>query len=348
MAAVQHFSRSLHQHLGRNASSYTLQSSDAGHTIRVVVTATNSGGSTPATSAQTGVVSSPPVDTIAPTTSGTPQVGTTVSVTTGSWTGTPTPSITSWYDCNAGCSYKNLVGTSSNYTATSADAGYYLVVNVTGTNSAGNSVVQVCACSQVVASPPVNTSAPTISGTSQVGQTLYAGNGVWSGVPAPAFTYAWYACTAGCAQAYLQSTNSYLTLSENMIVYYPVLYVTATNSAGSATAGTSVGAVVPLPPVNTAAPCLDPTWNWTCGAELEGDEVAYVTTGSWTNNPTSLTYYWYEWNGENWNLVYGGAGNEFRTGNCPGPEYVVWVYATNAGGTTGAESNSPECAYQTH
>ena len=43
--------------IGSNTSSYTLVGGDSGGTIRVVVTATNAGGSVPATSAQTGVVS---------------------------------------------------------------------------------------------------------------------------------------------------------------------------------------------------------------------------------------------------------------------------------------------------
>ena len=37
---------------GAITSSYTLSSADVGHTIRAVVTATNAGGSTPATSAR--------------------------------------------------------------------------------------------------------------------------------------------------------------------------------------------------------------------------------------------------------------------------------------------------------
>jgi hypothetical protein len=52
---------------GATANSYALQSGDAGSTLRVVVTATNTAGSTSATSAQTGVV---PAST--PTTSGYP------------------------------------------------------------------------------------------------------------------------------------------------------------------------------------------------------------------------------------------------------------------------------------
>ena len=41
---------------GATSSSYTLASGDVGHTIRAVVTATNTGGSGPATSAQTAVI----------------------------------------------------------------------------------------------------------------------------------------------------------------------------------------------------------------------------------------------------------------------------------------------------
>jgi hypothetical protein len=45
---------------GATKDTYTLQASDVGHTMRSVVTATNAGGSTPAISAQTEVVTQPP------------------------------------------------------------------------------------------------------------------------------------------------------------------------------------------------------------------------------------------------------------------------------------------------
>jgi hypothetical protein len=45
---------------GPTAPSYTLGSSDVGHTVRVVVTASNAGGPTPAASASVGPVSAPP------------------------------------------------------------------------------------------------------------------------------------------------------------------------------------------------------------------------------------------------------------------------------------------------
>ena len=44
---------------GATANSYTLTANDVGHTVRATVTATNAGGSAPATSAQTAVVAAP-------------------------------------------------------------------------------------------------------------------------------------------------------------------------------------------------------------------------------------------------------------------------------------------------
>src|SRR5579871_2232544 len=58
---------------GATKNTYTLTSADADHTLRVVVTASNSDGQSSATSAQTQVVSSKngPVNTAKPTISGT-------------------------------------------------------------------------------------------------------------------------------------------------------------------------------------------------------------------------------------------------------------------------------------
>lgn len=57
---------------------------------------------------------------------------------------------------------------------------------------------------------PVNTSLPTISGTPTVNSTLTAGNGIWSGYPAPGFTYQWERCNAAganCSDLASQTTR---------------------------------------------------------------------------------------------------------------------------------------------
>ena len=65
-------------------------------------------------------------------------------------------------------------------------------------------VTTPCAGAQAAtAAVPVNTAPPTISDTTQVGQTLTAGNGTWSNAPT-SFAYQWLRCNAGgnaCAKA---------------------------------------------------------------------------------------------------------------------------------------------------
>jgi hypothetical protein len=128
---------------GATGSTYGVTSADVGGTLRVKVTATNSTGSTTATSNLTPVVqgtSSPPVNTSLPTITGTPQNGQTLTATPGDWSGMqPMSYAYSWQRCDStGGSCSSISGaTSSIYTATSSDVGSTLRVEVTATNSAG-------------------------------------------------------------------------------------------------------------------------------------------------------------------------------------------------------------------
>jgi hypothetical protein len=99
------------------------------------------------------------------------------------------------------------------------------------------------------AAAPVNTVAPTITGTAQVGSTLTAGNGTWTGTPTPTYTYEWLAgavVTAGVAVGgvVLNSvTNTYVPNAAD-VGKTITCKVTGRNPAGTVTVATVVTAAV--------------------------------------------------------------------------------------------------------
>ena len=125
------------------SGTYTLAQADVGKTLRVTVTATNSAGSSEATSAATGVVAAgaAPKNTIRPTISGTTTEGQTLTADKGSWTGTTPITYTyEWQRCDdKGNNCADVSGaTSTTYVLTSADVGKTVRVGVTATNSQGS------------------------------------------------------------------------------------------------------------------------------------------------------------------------------------------------------------------
>ena len=131
---------------GATASTYLIPSADIGLTITVVVTATNSYGSTDASSDPTTVVVAPgtltPVNTGLPRITGTgqAQVGKTMTASNGSWNNSPTSYTYQWLRCaKNGGNCSNISGaTSVTYVAQSADHGHTLRVVVTATNAYGS------------------------------------------------------------------------------------------------------------------------------------------------------------------------------------------------------------------
>src|SRR6185312_9546338 len=161
------------------AQTYTASAEDVGHTLRVSVTATNSGGSSaPATSkASSQVLPLAPANTLAPSIGGTAQQGQTLSASNGSWSNEPTSYSYSWQRCDSAEANCMAIpaATAQTYTASAEDVGHTLRVSVTATNSGGSSAPATSkASSQVLPLAPANTLAPSIGGTAQQGQTLSA------------------------------------------------------------------------------------------------------------------------------------------------------------------------------
>jgi len=125
---------------GATALTYTPVPADVGMTLRIAVTASNSGGSASATSAASAVVhAGAPRAGAAPAISGSATTGSTLTASTGTWTGAATIAYAyQWQRCTAPSTCANVAGqTAASYAVTAADSGLTLRVVVTATNTHG-------------------------------------------------------------------------------------------------------------------------------------------------------------------------------------------------------------------
>ncbi|MGO9899304.1 MAG: hypothetical protein ACLP0J_06360 [Solirubrobacteraceae bacterium] len=132
------------------------------------------------------IAAATPGPTTPPVISGAPQLGQTLSCSTGSWTGNPT---TFTYQWNSGASV--IVGsTSPTYTIQSDDQGSTLTCSVFGVNVNGASAASTSAGLPVPSAVPVPTTPPWIIGAPQVGTTIECIAGAWTNTPFE-FDYQW-------------------------------------------------------------------------------------------------------------------------------------------------------------
>lgn len=138
-----------------------------------------------------------------------------------------------------------------------------------------------------IASAPVNTGPPSITGTAKVGQTLTASNGSWSNNPTD-YAYAWLRCnTSGAACISVpDGTQKSYTLSAADAGHQMRVRVTASNTDGSSAAQSDPTATVVAStvPRNTDRPIVSGT--------PELGQVLTTDNGSWTESPTSYSYQW--------------------------------------------------------
>jgi hypothetical protein len=163
---------------------YTLVGADAGHTMRVRVTATNADGSASAESAQTAQVAAAtsnaaPKNTAAPVISGTPRVGQTLTTDDGSWSGSPTSFTYQWQRCDAdnliGCT--NVAGaTAKTYVLHTVDLGFRLRVAVTARNAKGSATATSSPTPIIAPAVTITNKRPTLTILSVrfIGAAVYA------------------------------------------------------------------------------------------------------------------------------------------------------------------------------
>jgi hypothetical protein len=127
---------------GATNSNYLVTTGDLASTLRVSVVGRNRLGVVTGRSGTTAVVTGPagsPTVTTPPVISGTVAVGGTLTVTVGTWTGSPTTLAYQWRRCDAaGTSCVDIAGaTSSTYIVSSSEARSTLRVLVVASNAAG-------------------------------------------------------------------------------------------------------------------------------------------------------------------------------------------------------------------
>ena len=230
-----------------------------------VVNQVSAGGSAPALA---------PGNTVLPAISGTTTVGSTLTTTNGTWTGSPTSYTYQWL--------RNSVAISgaiaSTYVLTGADTSMAISCQVTATNSTGSTPANSNVLS-IPAIAPVNTALPTISGVGAVGNNLSCSTGAWNNTPT-GFTYQWKRGGANISGA----TSSAYTLVVADATTSITCAVTASNAAGNATATSSPLTIAAVVPINLAIPTL--------GGIAGVGQPLTCNIGSWSNSPTSYSYAW--------------------------------------------------------
>ena len=153
--------------VGATAETYAPVADDVGHALVLAVTAQAAGGSATSASPPTvaviagGATATRPVATAAPTVTGTPVAGQSLSSSVGAWTGAPSSFAYQWRRCDAtGGQCVAIVGAmATTYTLTPDDIGAAVSLVVTATGK-GGSTSAPAAVTAVVAAAPVPPAVP--------------------------------------------------------------------------------------------------------------------------------------------------------------------------------------------
>jgi hypothetical protein len=203
-----------------------------------------------------------PANTTSPVVSGTAKVGSTLNVSNGTWSNSPTNYTYQWQRCSSSTSCKNIANaTGQSYVVRQADGGSQIRADVTATNADGQSTAHSNMTTTVVATgAPVNTARPSITGNAIVGDTLTAENGTWTNTPS-SFRYQWLQCDrfGGACVDIPGATGKTYGVRLSDVSGTLRVDVTARNSAGATTRRSAPSDVVEPLPVITVAGNKAPT-----------------------------------------------------------------------------------------
>jgi hypothetical protein len=288
-----------------------------------------------------------PVSVTAPTISGTPTQGQTLTLTDGDgaedWTG-ETSIARQWQRAdNAGFS-TNLtdIGSATNatYVLQAADVGKYVRCRVRGTNANGNTDAFSNGIGTIAGPPaaPTNVTPDSIGGLTQRGATLTVTNGDgpedWTDETSIAIQWrkadnlAFSTNVADIAGA----TGATHVLGSGEAGKYVRARVRATNITGSTDSNSNIVGPIsdPAAPVNTVAPVItDPA------PPLRIGDTLSCTQGSWSNSPLAYAYQWQraDTSGGSYSNISGATGASYVIQPADQGKFLrCQVSATNANG----------------
>jgi hypothetical protein len=227
----------------------------------------------------------PPTNTASPSVSGAPTAGSTLTATTGTWSGTtPMGFSFSWKRCQSGTCAAIGGANAQSYVAKADDAGFSLRASVTASNGAGSATSDSAPTGAVTVpsvAPPSSVAAPVVSGSPVVGSSLTATTGSWTGATPMTYAYQWSRCsTAGdaCAPIGGATGAGYAAVAGDVGSTLRVT-VTASNAFGlmasqSAPTATVAAAPVPQPePGGSTGTVVLTGRGWTCDGPVDLDLV---------------------------------------------------------------------------
>ena len=280
---------------GATTTTLKLVAADGGNFLQLQVTALSAGGGTTASSAISGRVLTQPTASVVPVITGVVQVGSTLTISNGTWINVIAPTFTyKWQRCSSleisSCADISLA-TNTTYILNNADVASYIRGTVTVTATANNLVATSTSepTSQLISEPTLITS-PIITGIAVTDETLTATTGSYNAYPAATFTYQWQSCTtqdiATCSPISGANQATYRLLAGNVGIFIRVM-VTATNNLGGRISPSSLTTKV----LATSIPeAISPP---VVSGVVKHREILIATDGSWLGVPQGiLSYQW--------------------------------------------------------
>jgi len=336
--------RLLHGVTGR---SHRAGANDVGHTLSVAVRASGTSGSTLAFASLVGPIAGthPSLDSLTqPIIAGKALEGSTLHVGRGHWRPKPTGFDYQWARCNAQLRLCAAIGgeTHPTHAIGAADLGHVLVAIVQAHSGAKSRAVFSTATAVVVASDtkaagatttkpsgasgagPTLGTTPSIAVVLQQGHQLTGSIGAWTGTGPISYAYNWYRCDgagAHCLSIHGATKPTY-TLGAKDVGHTLGFAVHATDSSGTANGYAPL--VGPVAPAGAALVSTGPP-------AVTGTSTFAVSSGSWSQAPTALSYQWLRCNtnGRLCAPIAGGTSATYTaTADDTGHRIVALVHAT--------------------